>query len=197
MLSERDVAAVLDTDGDLFIVEVKANDPRSIPTECIVIGGPADTRTLADLEALPVQLRAECGWGLGYEEELTKRGGGIGAEGATVVSLVLGVVGTVPTIKMLFDLLHCHVPECPDRKEALETATWAIAMQYASVQRRQLEVTREVRDRDHWTFSLRMPGSSDDFEVDVFGGRSGTVATRVVWTNGNAWGGAPGKPRSM
>ncbi len=192
MASARDVHASLRTDSDVLVVQVLANDPRSHPTECIMIGGPADGCTLAELETLPGHLRDECEWGLGYEEQITRSGGGIGADGATILSLVLGVVGTVPTVAMLFGLLHRQVPDCPDRDEALDTATWAVAMQYDSVERRKLVATREARERDHWTFSLRIPDSSDDFEVDVYGSRSNTVATRVAWTNGEAWGRQPG-----
>jgi hypothetical protein len=193
MASPRDLAAAVYTDEDVVVVQVLANDPRCSPTQGIVIVGPAGGQTLADLEALPKRLREECGWGAGYEEEIGKRGGGIGADGATILSLVLGVVGTVPTIDMLLERLRRGVPKCPDRAEALETATWAVAMQYQSIERRGLAVTRESRDADHWTFTLRLADALDEFEVEVFGSRSGTVATRVVWTNGDPWGSLPGE----
>lgn len=177
----------------MFVVQVLANDPRAFPTESLLVAGPARGMRLADLEAVPARLRDACEWGLGHEEEVSKRGGGIGADGLTVLSLVLGAIGTVPTMEMLFDLLHREVPPCPNRDDALSTATWAVALQYASVERPALEVVREARHSDHWTFNLRLPGSNDDFEVDVYGSKAGTLATRVVWTNGDAWGSGPGQ----
>jgi hypothetical protein len=138
-------------------------------------------------------LRDECDWGLGFEQELNKNGGGIGASGATIVSLVLGVIGTVPTIQMLLDHLRREVPACPERDEAWDTATWAVALQYTTVRRGSLRVAAEVRHSDHWEFTIVLPESNDQFTVDVFGSRSGTVATRVMWVNGDAWGAPPGE----
>lgn len=193
MRSAHDIGASIYTDEDVLVLEVLANDPRACPTEAIVIGGPASGYTLAELETVPGHLRDLCEWGVGYEEEIKKSGGGIGAEGATIVSLVLAVVGTVPTIVMLFELLHRPTPPLAEHDDALGTATWAVALQYPSVVRNQLDVVREVRESDHWTFFLRLASSRDEFEVDVFGSRSKTVATRVVWTNGEAWGRQPGE----
>ena len=192
MGTPNDYRTWLNTDEDVVIVRVLANDPRGCPTECIVVGGPAQGVTLANLEALAVQLRDECGWGLGHEEDISKRGGGIGAEGAAILSLVLGVIGTVPTVLLLFSHLRRQVPERPDRDEALETATWAVVMQYYTVDRRSLEVVGEARDPDHWTFTLRHAASNDQFEVEVFGSRARTFATRVVWVHGEPWGRLPG-----
>ena len=116
----------LQTDEDVFVVQVLANDPRAFPTESLLVAGAARGMRLADLEAVPARLRDACEWGLGHEEEVSKRGGGIGADGLTVLSLVLGAIGTVPTMEMLFDLLHREVPPCPNRDDALSTATWAV-----------------------------------------------------------------------
>ena len=173
-----------------------ANDPRFCPTEWVVVGGPAGEVTLADLESLPARLRDDCGWGVGYEVDVSKRGGGIGASGATVLGLILGVVGTVPTVQMLFGKLRRVVPDCPEHDDALETATWAIAMQYDEVERKTLKLVAEARDPDRWTFELTLPATGDDFEVEVYGFRSGTVATRVVWSNGDPAGGRPSTRRS-
>ena len=195
---DEDMAEVSDflqwlyTDEDVFVVQVAANDPRFSPTEWVVVGGPTRGITLADLESLPSSLRDECGWGVGYEEDLSKRGGGIGASGATILGLVLGVVGAVPTIQMLLERLRRDVPECPDRPDALDTATWAIVMQYVEVERQALQLKGEARDVDHWTFSLWLPATDDAFEVEVYGSRSGTVATRVAWTKGDLGGRQPG-----
>jgi hypothetical protein len=52
-----------------------------------------------------------------------------------VLSLVLRAIGTVPTIAMLIDLLHRELPPCSNRDDALSSATWAVALQYASVER--------------------------------------------------------------
>jgi hypothetical protein len=193
MTSVPDPQGWLQTDEDVFVVRVLANDPRAFPTESLLLSGPARGLGLADLEAVTARLRDECEWGLGREEDISKRGGGIGAESATVFSLVLGAIGTIPTIRMIFELLNRDVPPCPNRDDALASATWAIALQYASVERPALVVVREARHVDHWTFNLQLPGSNDDFEIDVYGSNAGTLATRVVWTNGDAWGAGPGR----
>jgi len=145
------------------------------------------------LESLPAQLRDECGWGMGYEEELNKTGGGIGADGATIISLVLGVVGAVPTVSSLLTRLRRAVPACPPREEAWDTATWAVAMQYGTVPRRHLHLLAEARHQDHWVLTMSLPDSGDEFPVDVYGSRGGTMATQVVWTNGQPWGRKPGQ----
>ena len=186
----------LETDEGVFVVNVIANDPRATPTESLLVSGPARGIRLVDLEEVPARLRDLCEWGLGHEEELSKRGGGIGADGATVLSLVVGAIGGVPGIAMLFELLHRDVPPCPDREDALPTATWAVALQYSSVERKALTVVREARHLDHWTFNLRLANSNDDFEVDVYGSKADTLATRVVWTNGDPWGHGPGSGAS-
>lgn len=96
MANPSDFLRWLYTDQDVVVVQVAANDPRFCPTEWVVVGGPADEVTLADLESLPSSLGDECGWGVGFEVDISKRGGGIGASGATILSLLLGVVGTIP-----------------------------------------------------------------------------------------------------
>lgn len=193
MNSELDYRGWLSTDGDIVIVRVLANDPRDCPLESVAIGGPADGVTLATLEEMTRLLRDECDWGSGHEEEIVKRGGGIGASGATILSLVLGVVGTVPTVQMLLAHLGRKVPDRPQREEALATATWAVAMQYHTVARRSLEVVGEVREADHWSFDLRFPESDDRFEVEVYGSPQGTFATRISWRNGRPGGRLPGR----
>lgn len=42
----------LQTDEDVFVVQVLANDPRAFATESILISGPARGIRLADLEAV-------------------------------------------------------------------------------------------------------------------------------------------------
>jgi len=101
MPSHPDLASAIFTDEDVVTVLLLANDPRAFPTETVLVSTPAREITLNDLEALTLELRDECEWGLGYEESLTKSGGGIGASGATVLELVLGIIGVVPTVAML------------------------------------------------------------------------------------------------
>jgi hypothetical protein len=183
---------VLSTDEDVLAVHVLANDPRSWPTEGLIVVAPAEHMTLADLEAIPRQLRDECGWGFGYEQDVSKVGGGIGADGATVLGLVLGVIGAVPTVDSLLHRLRRQVPPCPEREEAWDTATWAVALQYRAVDRKELRLLKEARNRDHWVFTLALPCTGDEFEVEAYGSRSTAIATRVVWTNGDPWGRGPG-----
>ncbi len=178
--------------GPVLVVQVLANDPRACPTEGVFVGAPAGHWRLADLEPLPAQLRDECGWNFGFMEELKKTGDGIGADGAIILSLFLGVVGAIPTVTSLLQRLERSVPPCPQREEAWETATWAVAMQYGSVERRRLNLLQEARHPDHWVFTMFLAESSDEFTVEVFGSRTTTVATRVVWTNGQPWGRKPG-----
>ena len=181
----------LSTDGDIVVVRVLANGPRDCPPESLVIGGPAEGVTLATLEEITQLLRVECDWRLGHEEEIVKRGGGIGASGATVLSLIFGVVGTVPTVQSLLSHLGRGVPDPPPREEALDTAIWAVAMQYDTVARRSLELVGEVREVDHWSFGFRLPESNDRFEVDIYGSRHRTFATRIVWSKGHPEGHLP------
>lgn len=72
---------------------------------------------------------------------------------------------------MLLQRLRRAAPECPDRDDALDAATWAIAMQYDTLERRALQLTGETRDFEHWTFKFPLPAIADDFEVEVFGSR--------------------------
>jgi hypothetical protein len=192
MTSITDLRALVDTDGDVVVLRVLANDPRECPTEAILIVTPADGLTLVDLEAIPQQLKSECGWGVGFEENLSKRAGGIGSDGPTTLELVLGVVGAVPTVLMLLDKLKRGTPACPNRENAWEKATWAVALQYASVERVKLRLLSEIRHEDHWEFTMSLSESSDQFSVEVFGNRSTVVAIRVTWTNGDPWGRRPG-----
>jgi hypothetical protein len=181
------------SDSSDVVVQVDANDPRSCPTEALLVVVNSGA-TLAELERLPDQLREECGWGLGYEVDLSKRSGGIGADGLTLVGLVLGVVGAVPTVESILRKLGRRAPTMPDRDSALQTATWAVSMQYRGVPRNGLRVVREERHQDHWTLAMVFDASGDRFEVDVYGmPRSGAVATRVVWQDGDAWGRKPGE----
>jgi len=183
---QSDVAWLLSDSSDV-IIQVLANDPRACPTEGLFVIANASDLSLAELEALPAQLRDECGWGLGYTENLTKSSGGIGADGATILGLVLGVVGATPTIQSLLSKIGREAPVLPRRDDAWETATWAVAMQFQSVARTSLHPVGEARHSDHWSFSMSLEGFGDRFEVDVYGSRGTTVATRV-WTNGDAWG---------
>lgn len=75
----------------------------------------------------------------------------------------------------------------------LETASWAVAVQYDTVARRSLELVGEVRKADHWSFVLRLPESDDRFEVEVYGSRQSTFATRIAWTNGQRGTRLPGR----
>lgn len=193
MAYRQDDVAWLLSDSCNVIVQVLANDPRAVPTEGLFVVANGSDMSLADLEALPAQLQSECGWGMGYHEDLKKSSGGIGADGATIVSLILGVVGAVPTIESLLRKLGRETPALPTRDNAWETATWAVAMQYESLVRRELHPAREERHSDHWTFRMSSEGGSDTFEVDVYGSRGGTIATRVAWTNGDASGNGPGR----
>jgi hypothetical protein len=125
---------------------------------------------------------------------LTKRSGGIGADGLTLVGLVLGVVGAVPSVESIFRKLGRRAPTMPDPESALETATWAVSTQYLDVPRNELRVVSEEPHQDHWTFIMAFDASGDSFEVDVYGmPRSGAVATRVVWQDGRPWGRKPGE----
>lgn len=184
MTSPHELEALLYSDEPVLTIQVLANDPRICPTEGVFIATPAGAWTLADLEALPAQLRDECGWSAGFMENLNNRGGGIGADGLTILILVLSVVGDVPPVISLLQHLKRPVPPCPSREEAWESATWAVAMLYSTVERRRLDVLEEARHPDHWVFTMSLPESGDKFEVDVFGSRAGTVVTRVMWING-------------
>lgn len=62
------------SDSSDVVVQVFANDPRSCPTEALLVVVSSAT-TLAEIEQLPDQLSEECGWGLGYEVSLNKRSG--------------------------------------------------------------------------------------------------------------------------
>ena len=128
---------------------------------------------------------------MGLDGALRTVGGGSGADVSTILGLALGVVGAVPTVTSLFRRLRRDVPDCPQREEAWDTATWAVSLQYDSVERRALRLHSETRHPDHWSFSMFLPESRDEFEVDVFGSRSNVVATRVRWTNGDPWNRAP------
>jgi hypothetical protein len=181
-------------DASDVVVQVDANDPRFCATEALLVVANSSALTLAQLEQVPDQLRAECRWGNGYEVHLEKSSGGIGADGFTILSLLLGVVGTVPTVESILEKLRHRAPQLPDRDSALHTATWAVSMQYEGVPRRDLKIFREERHRDHWTFTMSLPASADTFEVDVYGQPgSGATATRVVWQNPDASGRPPGE----
>lgn len=169
-------------DASDVVVQLEANDPRFCPTEALLVVANSSSVTVAQLDRLPNQFRDECHWGNGHEARLEKTSGGIGADGVTVISLLLGVVGAVPTVESIFEKLHRRTPELPDRAFALRTATWAVSMQYQRVPRSALKVLREERHRDHWTFAMSLPESGDTFEVDVYGHPgAGATATRVCW----------------
>lgn len=182
------------SDASDVVVQVDANDPRSRPTEAVLVVVNSSALTLAQLEQVPDQLREECGWGLGYEVHLEKSSGGIGADGLTIVSLVLGVIGAVPTVESILRKLRHRAPALPDNDSAVQAATWAVSVQYEGVPRRELKIFRQERHQDHWTFTMTLAASADIFEVDVYGqARSGAFATRVAWQNGDAWGRRPGE----
>lgn len=171
--------------ASIYVIRIVANDPRTFPTEQILVTGPADDLSVADLDELVRALREENEWSVGYIEDLCKSGGYIGADAATIFSLALGVVGVIPVVQSLYSRLGRPVPPRPDRDKALDSALWAIAMQYPMAVRRSLQVYGETREKDHWVFQLKSSEGSDLFEVVVYGSRSeGAVAVRTTWSDG-------------
>lgn len=176
-------------DGTLDELEVRvlANDPRFCPEEALIIQTFVGQWTLGELETLPGQLRDECGWGMGYEEEITKNGGGIGADGATVLALILGVVGVVPTIEGLLLRLGRSVQGQMDRDMAIALARRQICDLYAWASPSQLRTVSEETFPHHRVFGFSLTGFTDTFEVEVHGDWSTrTAATRILWTGGDS-----------
>lgn len=180
------------SDENLVAIQILANDPRFQATECILVVAPLGNLSLADLEPLPRELRDECGWGVGYIEHLEKSAGGIGASGLEIISLILGIVGVVPTVETILTRIKRQIPAPASLEDAWATATWAVAMQYNTVQRSSLRSVSEERHTDHWTFSLDLAQTGDRFTVDVYGERLRTCATRVAWMKGHPSQDAPG-----
>ncbi len=183
-----DYRSWLHDDAWVGVVQIRANDPRTVPTEGIVVVFRTENTSLADLESLTPALREQCnGWGTGYIEELSKTSGGIGASGLETLSLFLGVVGVVPTVAMIMDKLNLRRPRlCPDRDVAWDTATWAVALQYETVSRKNLGPHSETRASDHYEFEMLLDHSPDQFIVKVFGDPKGeAIATQVMWVNGD------------
>lgn len=178
-----------DDDGTLdeFVVRVRANDPRDCPTETLCVKTFVGQWTLGELEMLPGQLRDECGWGMGYEEEITKSAGGIGADGATILGLVLGVVGAVPTIEDLLLRLGRSAQGLMDHDAAMAVARGEICDLYDWVNPAALRPVSEERNPHHWVFTFSLAESGDRFQVEVHGGwLSRTEATRILWTRGSS-----------
>jgi hypothetical protein len=194
MPSISEFANSVQTDGPVLMIQISANDPRVCPTESLFVGVPAAGVTLGDLEQLPNDLRDEYGWSQGYLERLEKRSGGIGADGVAYIGLFLGVVGSLPPIASLFKWLRRSTLVRPDRDEAWNTATWAVAIQYNTVERGKLSLLSETRCPDHWSFRMTLLEHSDEFEVDVYGSHATAIATKVVWSNGDPGGRMPGTP---
>lgn len=183
------------TDEDVLVVKIKADDPRGFPTQVISLIAPAGDMSMSQLDGILVVMEKQYGWGMGYEFEVRRRGGGIGAEGASVLELVLGVVTTVPTVLDLFERFTKRRPTRASRATAAEQATWAVARAYSHVARRSLHRVAESDGVDHWTFQFMLPDTDDRFEVEVYGSADTALATRVSWMNGDAWGNrAPGQP---
>ncbi|WP_151524146.1 hypothetical protein [Serinicoccus kebangsaanensis] len=170
----------------VFVIE--ADDPRFTPTRSIEVTTSAEGWSLGDLETVTDRLRDECLWGLGAIEDYRKSQGGVGASGLEALSVTLGVINTVPTVALLLELLNRRMPPRPSREEALEAATWAVATRYAKVVRGELVVTQETQYPDHWLIAFRWPRTGDEFEVGVYGARSGVTSVQTVtWINGDPY----------
>ncbi|GEM_PF-5820231 len=196
MTSLDDYLQMLQTDCSLLAVELRANDPRTFPTEVITLVLEDDS-SLAEVEAFAGALAQDYQWGNGHLMHVRKSAGGIGADGASVTELVLGIITAIPTVRDLLTRLKAGAPSCPSKEDAWQRATMAVAVAYETVPRRELRVVSERQHTDHWTFQMVLPGTDDRFEVEVYGESSGpTVGTRVTWANGDAWGDrAPGSAR--
>lgn len=85
------------------------------------------------------------------------------------------------------DKLNLRRPRlCPDRDVAWDTATWAVALQYETVSRKNLGPHSETRASDHYEFEMLLDHSPDQFIVKVFGDPKGeAIATQVMWVNGD------------
>lgn len=173
----------------VFLVHVAVDDPRMCPTRGVVVVTNARRDDLVLAESLGLQLQQECEWPGGFIERIEKSSGGIGADGVTLISLFLGAVGALPEARRLVALLRRTTPKRPDREYAWHAATWAVAMQYQKVPRRDLILVSEERKTDSWVFKMCLPRTNDEFEVQVAGGnREGaTTVVRLVWTNGEPW----------
>ena len=133
------------------------------------MGGPGEV-TLAETRVFagPSQGRLRI-WGVGYEVDVSKRGGGIGASsGATVLGLILRS-RTVPTVQMPSG--SC-VELCRTVQNTMtpETATWAIAMQYdegGAQDVDQLVAKRVIRIAGPSNSPL--PATGTTLEVEVYG----------------------------
>lgn len=174
-------------DAGVINVWILANDPRWSPVEGVLVALPDHGDIdLADLEDLHQELREEYGWSSGYSVDLKKSGGGIGASGMEITTLVLGVIGAVPVARDIYQKLSHRSIEIGTKEEAWEVATWAVALQYPSVSRPNLRRVRVARHPAHWEFEMTLDGAADRFQADVSGTRETAVATRVVWIGGDA-----------
>lgn len=165
---------------------IVADDPRFTPTHGIRVVTPTGDWSVDALERLAHQLGAEYSWQSGIQENYQKTQGGIGADGLAITSVVLGVIGAIPTVEALLTKLNRRVPPRPDKEDALRAATGAIIGQYKEVARRDLAMIEETREPTHWHFVFSS-GSGDQFEVSVFGQSAhGTSVQTLKWRNGNS-----------
>ncbi|MFB2573029.1 hypothetical protein [Micrococcus sp. IITD107] len=178
--ADLDGRPIGDWEGQLEFV-ILADDPRFTPTHVICIDTPQGSWSVDGLEKLARELEAEYSWESGVLEEYRKRQGGIGADGLTIISVVLGVIGMVPTVEALLAKLKRQVPPRPSKEDALRAATAAILRQYNQVARKDLTVIEETREMTHWRFVFSS-SRGDQFEVSVFGERSyGTSVQTLKW----------------
>ncbi|WP_336705715.1 hypothetical protein [Micrococcus terreus] len=163
---------------------ILADDPRFTPSHGIRVLTPTGDWSVDALERLAHELGAEYSWQSGIEENYRKTQGGIGADGFAVTSVILGVIGAIPTVEALLAKLNRRVPPRPHKDEALRAATGAIIGQYSNVARSDLAVIEESRESTHWHFVFASC-SGDQFETKVFGDSAhGTSVQTLKWRNG-------------
>lgn len=184
-----------DLDGKPIYLEprltytIEADDPRFTPTRTILVETSAQGWSIDALERLTNELRDECVWGVGAFEDYRKSQGGIGAGGIELLSVTLGVIGTIPTVDWLLQKLNRRVPPRPAKDRALEAAKWAVLMRYPDVSAEELTITAEAEEPTHWMVTLVRQTTRDTFEVGVYGdGSLGTSVRTVTWTNGDPYG---------
>jgi hypothetical protein len=166
--------------GDSLVVVVRSDDRFGPPEESVLIRMPADGLTLAALEPLSREMQAEFNWAGGYQEELTKTAGGIGADGLTELSMILNVAGLIGQVApWLFKRLGRRPPALPSQDEADNTAVWALLVQYPNLARDHLRNVGEERQSNVWELDYVDNRSGDRYSVAVAGTRSGTCVTRV------------------
>lgn len=161
--------------------EISIHNLGEPPPEFIQISTPGDGWNVGALEELTSEIATDLGWDSGYFEDYTKKAGGIGADGITILTVSLAIVQTIPTVQWILEKLHRTNPGKDSKEGALRRAEAAVLNKYRSESRAELELVREAELPTHWSFRFRS-ATSGNFDVDVHGIGGGTAGEYVTWT---------------